>query len=182
MNRVAGLLSGSDLDVAIHSQKGLCWVCRALMNDGLQHAADRLPGSLAELLSRAVHTGFCKAESARPLPNSPRKVGQNWVKVLGSRFRVAPRHPSVAWSPCGGGKPDGADRSPPEPRARSLHRKTFTSKDHTSNATRCIDEQIPVHTRSAPKCHCMRLPASGYNWFREEILMVPDPSWHSLRS
>jgi hypothetical protein len=27
---------------------------------------------------------------------------------------------------------------------------TFTSKDRTSNATHCIDGQIPVHTHSAP--------------------------------
>lgn len=36
---------------------------------------------------------------------------------------------------------------------------TVTSKDRTSNATRCIYEQIPARTRTSPKCHCMRLPA-----------------------
>jgi len=62
-------------------------------------------------------------------------------------------------------KTPAAWRSPMPAQARqsALRRRrqgmTFTSKDRTSNATRCIDGQIPVHTHSAPKCHCRRLPA-----------------------
>jgi hypothetical protein len=153
MNRVTVLLSGSDLDVAIHSQKGL----QALMKDVLQHAADRLPGSLAALLSKPFASDFVKpeapdhsripAESGAKLGEGvgvtlPRSTPARIGRVVGVRWRItgrSRRSPSRVKSAVA--LPyDGYQQGPHQQR-HPLHRRT-------NPGPHPYRPQVPLHAAS----------------------------------